>query len=63
VAMPVTAATREALQGHVGALLATSDPAALDKDFAALIETVARAAGVKLAPENVPMPTGLETEG
>src|SRR3954471_1022494 len=63
VAMPVTAATREALQGHVGALLATGDPAQLDKDFAALIETVARAAGVKLSPENVPMPTGLETEG
>ncbi len=63
VAMPVTAATREALQGHVGALLATNDPAALDKDFAALIETVARAAGITLSPENVPMPTGLETEG
>ncbi|HEY4987177.1 MAG TPA: NAD(P)-dependent oxidoreductase [Bradyrhizobium sp.] len=63
VAMPVTAATREALQGHVGALLATNDPAALDKDFAALIETVALAAGVKLSPENVPMPTGLEVEG
>ena len=63
VAMPVTAATREALQGHVGALLAKADPAQLDKDFAALIETVALAAGVKLSPENVPMPTGLETEG
>jgi 3-hydroxyisobutyrate dehydrogenase len=63
VAMPVTAATREALQGHVGALLAKNDPAQLDKDFAALIETVALAAGVKLAPENVPMPTGLEVEG
>ncbi|MFN5572734.1 MAG: hypothetical protein ACK495_31835, partial [Bradyrhizobium sp.] len=35
----------------------------LDKDFAALLETVALAAGVKLQPENVPMPTGLETEG
>ncbi len=63
VAMPVTAAAREALQGHVGALLAKIDPAELDKDFAALIETVALAAGLKLAPENVPMPTGLETEG
>jgi 3-hydroxyisobutyrate dehydrogenase len=62
VAMPVTAAAREALQGHVGALLAKIDPAELDKDFAALIETVALAAGLKLAPENVPMPTGLETE-
>jgi 3-hydroxyisobutyrate dehydrogenase len=63
VAMPVTAATREALQSHVGALLATGDPAVLDKDFAALIETVASAAGIKLSPENVPMPTGLEVEG
>src|SRR5207342_3683580 len=35
VAMPVTAAAREALQGHVGALLAKIDPAELDKDFAA----------------------------
>jgi 3-hydroxyisobutyrate dehydrogenase len=63
VAMPVTAATREALQGHIGALLAKDDPAQLDKDFATLIETVAHAAGVTLSPENVPMPTGLETEG
>ncbi|NPV24225.1 NAD(P)-dependent oxidoreductase [Bradyrhizobium aeschynomenes] len=64
VAMPVTAATREALQAHVGAASLQSEPAAyLEKDFAALLETVALAAGLKLAPENVPMPTGLETEG
>ena len=64
VAMPVTAATREALQSHFGAATLQQDPAAyLEKDFAALIETVALAAGLKLAPENVPMPTGLETEG
>lgn len=64
VAMPVTAATREALQAHVGAASLQSDPAGyLEKDFAALIETVGIAAGVKLSPENVPMPTGLETEG
>jgi 3-hydroxyisobutyrate dehydrogenase len=63
VAMPVTAATREALQGHIGALLAANDPALLDKDFAALIETAAHAAGITLSPENVPMPTGLEVEG
>ena len=63
VAMPVTAATREALQGHFGAASLKPDPAAyLEKDFAALIETVALAAGIKLTPENVPMPTGLETE-
>ena len=64
VAMPVAAATREALQAHVGAASLQADPAGyLDKDFAALLETVALAAGVKLQPENVPMPTGLETEG
>jgi 3-hydroxyisobutyrate dehydrogenase len=63
VAMPVTAATREALQGHIGAVKLKSDGAAyLEKDFAALLETVALAAGTKLSPENVPMPTGLETE-
>jgi len=64
VAMPVTAATREALQAHFGAATVQAEPAAyLERDFAALLETVALAAGVKLAPENVPMPTGLETEG
>jgi 3-hydroxyisobutyrate dehydrogenase len=64
VAMPVTAATREALQGHFGAASLKDDPAGyLEKDFAALLETVALAAGVKLTSENVPMPTGLETEG
>jgi 3-hydroxyisobutyrate dehydrogenase len=63
VAMPVTAATREALQGHIGAVKLKPDGAAyLEKDFAALLETVALAAGTKLSPENVPMPTGLETE-
>jgi len=62
VPMPVTAATREALQSHFGAATLKPDPAAyLEKDFAALIETVALAAGVKVSPENVPMPTGLET--
>ena len=39
------------------------DPQAyLQKDFAATIETVALAAGIKLESENVPVPTGLETE-
>jgi 3-hydroxyisobutyrate dehydrogenase len=64
VAMPVTAATREALQSHFGAATLQADPAGyLEKDFAALLQTVALAAGLKLSPENVPMPTGLETEG
>jgi 3-hydroxyisobutyrate dehydrogenase len=61
VPMPVTAATREALQAHFGAASVQDDPEAyLQKDFAALIETVALAAGLKLEPENVPYPTGLE---
>jgi 3-hydroxyisobutyrate dehydrogenase len=64
VAMPVTAATREALQSHFGAATLKSDPGAyLEKDFAAVLETVALAAGLKLAPENVPIPTGLEGQG
>ena len=64
VPMPVTAATREALQSHYGAATLQKDAAAyLEKDFSALLETVALASGVKLEPENVPMPTGLEVEG
>ena len=64
VAMPVTATTREALQAHFGAASLKDDPQAyLDKDFSALIETVALAAGIKLKSENVPVPTGLEVEG
>ena len=63
VAMPVTAATREALQAHFGAATLQPDPAAyLEKDFAATLETVALAAGLKLKSENVPVPTGLEVE-
>src|SRR5260221_7686517 len=44
VAMPVTAATREALQAHFGAASLRNDPASyIAQDFAALIETVALA--------------------
>lgn len=61
VPMPVTAATREALQSHFGAATLHADPTAyLEKDFAALIETVALGAGLKLEPEGRPIPTGLE---
>jgi 3-hydroxyisobutyrate dehydrogenase len=63
VPMPVTAATREALQAHIGAAALKPDPEAyLAMDFATTFETVAQQAGVKLEPENVPMPTGLETK-
>jgi 3-hydroxyisobutyrate dehydrogenase len=64
VAMPITVAAREALQGHIGAAHLQGDPAGyLAKDFATLLESVARNAGMTLQPENVPTPTGLETEG
>ncbi len=63
VPMPVAAATREALQAHFGAAHLKPDPAAyLRQDFAALLETVALAAGLSLEPENVPTATGLEVE-
>jgi 3-hydroxyisobutyrate dehydrogenase len=61
--MPVTAATREALQAHFGAAQLQPDPKAyLEKDFAATLETVALTAGVKLESESMVIPTGIETE-
>ena len=61
VATPVTAATREALQAHFGAASRKDDPEAyLAMDFAAILETVALAAGIELESEVVPVPTGLE---
>jgi 3-hydroxyisobutyrate dehydrogenase len=61
VPMPVTAATREALQAHFGAATLQSDPEGyLQKDFSALLETVALASGIKLKSEESPYPTGLE---
>ena len=61
VPMPVTAATREVLQSHFGAATLKSDPDDyLQKDFAALMETKALAAGMKLKSENKNVPTGLE---
>lgn len=62
VPMPVTAATREVLQSHFGAATLKSDPKAyLEKDFAALMETMALASGMKLESENKNVPTGLES--
>lgn len=61
VAMPITAAVREIVQTHIGAASRHSDPDAyLDKDFAALIDTMALASGMKLTPDNVAVPSGLE---
>ncbi len=61
--MPVTAATREALQAHFGTAELKPDPAAYRAaDFAALIETVALGAGIRLESENRKVASGLETE-
>jgi 3-hydroxyisobutyrate dehydrogenase len=61
VPMPVTAATREVIQNHFGAAQLQKDPKAyIEKDFAAMMETMALAAGMKLESENKTVPTGLE---
>jgi len=61
VAMPVTAATREALQAHFGAARLKDDPDGyLAKDFACLLETVALLSGLSLTSEETPVPSGLE---
>ncbi|MDH7794382.1 MULTISPECIES: NAD(P)-dependent oxidoreductase [unclassified Beijerinckia] len=63
VPMPVTAATREAIQSHFGVATLKADPKAyLDMDFATLLETQALASGVSLKSEGVPVPTGLEVD-
>jgi 3-hydroxyisobutyrate dehydrogenase len=62
VPMPVTAATREVLQGHFGAATLKPRPDEyLQKDFSALMETMALSAGMKLASENKDVPSGLES--
>jgi 3-hydroxyisobutyrate dehydrogenase len=62
VPMPVTAATREVLQGHFGAATLKPNPGEyLQKDFAALMETMALASGMQLQSENKNVPTGLES--
>jgi 3-hydroxyisobutyrate dehydrogenase len=61
VPMPVTAAAREVLQNHFGAATLQKNPQEyLEKDFAALMETMALASGMKLTSENKNVPTGLE---
>jgi 3-hydroxyisobutyrate dehydrogenase len=61
VPMPVTAAAREVLQGHFGAATLKPRPDEyLQKDFAALMETMALASGMTLESENKNVPTGLE---
>ena len=61
VPMPVTAATREVLQAHIGAAMLKPDAKEyLEKDFATLMESMATASGMKLESENKNVPTGLE---
>src|SRR6195256_4373206 len=61
VVMPVTAAAREMLQSHFGAATRKEQPEEyLQKDFAALMETMGLASGMKLESENQNVPTGLE---
>ena len=49
------------LQSHIGAARLRADAdKVLGADFAALAETMARAAGMQLESENKSVPTGLE---
>jgi 3-hydroxyisobutyrate dehydrogenase len=62
VPLPVTAAAREVLQTHFGVATLQKNPEEyLQKDFSALAETMALAAGMKLESENRNVPTGLES--
>jgi 3-hydroxyisobutyrate dehydrogenase len=62
VPMPVTAAAREVLQTHFGVAMLKDDPEKyLSEDFAAMMETMALAAGMPLKPEGKNVPTGLES--
>ena len=62
VPMPVTAAAREVLQAHFGAAVLQKNPQEyLEKDFAAMMETMALMSGMKLESENKNVPTGLES--
>ena len=62
VPMPVTAAAREVLQAHFGAAMLQKNPQEyLEKDFVAMMETMALAAGMPLKPEGKNVPTGLES--
>jgi 3-hydroxyisobutyrate dehydrogenase len=61
VPMPVTAATREVIQQHIGkAMSQPNAKAILAEDFAKMAETMAELAGMKLTSENKKVPTGLE---
>jgi 3-hydroxyisobutyrate dehydrogenase len=57
VPMPVTAATRELLQGHIGATKGGPE-----QDFAALFDTLAKLSGARPVSENLQISDGLEPE-
>jgi 3-hydroxyisobutyrate dehydrogenase len=60
VPMPVTAATREVIQQHIGkALSQPNSKDILAQDFAKMAETMAELAGMTLASENKNVGTGL----
>src|SRR4029077_2474905 len=62
VSLPVTAGARGKAEAHMGGAQLQADPDEyLQKDFAALMETMALAAGMKLQSENENVPTGLES--
>lgn len=64
VPMPVTAATREVLQAHIGVNRLKPDAdAQVGRDFAAVFETMALLSGIELESENVELSDGLEPEG
>jgi 3-hydroxyisobutyrate dehydrogenase len=61
VPMPVTSAARDMLQSHIGAVRLKPDADKyLAADFAALLETMARASGMRLESEQETVPTGLD---
>jgi 3-hydroxyisobutyrate dehydrogenase len=61
IPLPVTAAAREVLQTHFGAAQFKPDPEKyISTDFAAMMETMATAAGMKIESEHKNVPTGLE---
>jgi 3-hydroxyisobutyrate dehydrogenase len=61
VPMPVTSAARDMLQSHIGAVRLKPDANRyLAADFAALLETMAQASGMRLESEQETVPTGLE---
>jgi 3-hydroxyisobutyrate dehydrogenase len=59
--MPATSATRDMMQAHIGVCTVAADPeAALARDFASMLETLAMMGGMKLESEDVEVSDGLE---